>query len=273
MAEENNIEEGGVQQPQGLLDANALYTEIEGEQGLELNLGKDQKLNLAGLIQSRFQTAEDSRKLHETRWLTAYQNYRGLYGKNIRFRESEKSRVFVKVTKTKVLAAFGQLIDVIFGTGKFPIGITETKMPEGEVSNAHLDSQNPVPGIETTPAELTEPTEQPEEDNPYDVGYEGDGKTLKPGATYGNGKFEERFIEEMAKLEGNYVEGTSPLPMDLEISPAQKAARRMEKLIHDQIEESNGASELRSALFEASMMGTGIIKGPFNFNKTLNKWD
>ena len=74
MAEENNIEEGGVQQPQGLLDANALYTEIEGEQGLELNLGKDQKLNLAGLIQSRFQTAEDSRNVHETRWLTAYQN-------------------------------------------------------------------------------------------------------------------------------------------------------------------------------------------------------
>ncbi len=110
-------------------------------------------------------------------------------------------------------------------------------------------------------------------ENPYDVGYEGDGRTLKPGATYGNGKFEERFIEEMAKLEGNYVEGTSPLPMDLEVSPAQRAARRMEKLIHDQIEESNGASELRSALFEASMMGTGIIKGPFNFNKTLNKWD
>ena len=82
MADENNIEEGGVQQPQGLLDADALYTEV------------------------------DSRKLHETRWLTAYQNYRGLYGKNIRFRESEKSRVFVKVTKTKVLAAFGQLIDV-----------------------------------------------------------------------------------------------------------------------------------------------------------------
>ena len=47
----------------------------------------------------------------------------------------------------------------------------------------------------------------------------------------------------------------------------------MEKLIHDQIEESNGASELRSALFEAAMLGTGIIKGPFNFNKTLHKWD
>ncbi len=253
------------------LNADHIYEEVEGESGKALNLMPDQKLNLAGLIASRFQTAEDSRKLHESRWLTAYQNYRGLYGKKVRFRESEKSRVFVKVTKTKVLAAFGQLIDVIFGTGKFPIGIRETKMPEGEVSQAHLDTQNPVPGIETT---LGEPVvgQEPEE-SPYDVGYEGDGKVLKPGATYGLGKFEEKFIEELAKMEGNYVEGFSPNPQDLEVSPAQRAARRMEKLIHDQIEESNGASELRSALFEAAMMGTGIIKGPFNFNKTLNKWD
>ena len=254
------------------LNADHIYEEVEGESGKALNLMPDQKLNLAGLIASRFQTAEDSRKLHESRWLTAYQNYRGLYGKKVRFRESEKSRVFVKVTKTKVLAAFGQLIDVIFGTGKFPIGIRETKMPEGEVSQAHLDTQNPVPGIETTLGE-PEPIEQQPTESPYDVGYEGDGRVLKPGATYGLGKFEEKFIEELAKMEGNYVEGFSPNPQDLEVSPAQKAARRMEKLIHDQIEESNGASELRSALFEAAMMGTGIIKGPFNFNKTLNKWD
>jgi len=255
------------------LSADNIYEEVEGESGKALNLMPDQQLNLAGLIASRFQVAEDSRQVHERRWLTAYQNYRGLYGKKIRFRESEKSRVFVKVTKTKVLAAFGQLIDVIFGTGKFPIGIRETKMPEGEVSQAHLDTQNPVPGIETTLAEPVEGGAQEAEESPYDVGYEGDGKVLKPGATYGLGKFEEKFIEELAKMEGNYVEGFSPNPQDLEVSPAQKAARRMEKLIHDQIEESNGASELRSALFEAAMMGTGIIKGPFNFNKTLNKWD
>ena len=47
----------------------------------------------------------------------------------------------------------------------------------------------------------------------------------------------------------------------------------MEKLIHDQIEESNGTSELRNALFEAALFGTGIIKGPFNFNKTLHRWE
>ena len=40
---------------------------------------------------------------------SSYHNYRGKYYKNIQFTEREKSRVFVKVTKTKVLAAYGQL--------------------------------------------------------------------------------------------------------------------------------------------------------------------
>ena len=188
-----------------------------------------------------------------------------MYGKNVRFRESEKSRVFVKITKTKVLAAYGQLVDVIFGANKFPIGISETKVPEGVAEHAHLDTKNPVPGIETSVAG-SEATE-----NPYDVGYVGDGRTLKAGATYGTGKFEEQRVEELA--EDSLKEGLSPIPEALEISPAQKAARRMEKLIHDQIEESNGASEIRNSLFEAALFGTGIVKGPFNFNKTLNRWE
>ena len=58
----------------------------------------------------------------------------------------------------------------------------------------------------------------------------------------------------------------------LEMSPAKEAARKMQELIHDQIEESNGSSELRNALFESTLFGTGIVKGPFNFNKTLSRW-
>jgi len=139
MAEENS------------LTANELYFEqSEDEQGLELTLEESLRNNLVALLIDRYQAAESARDLDESRWITSYQNYRGLYNKDVKFRESEKSRVFVKVTKTKVLAAFGQLVDVIFGSNKFPIGISETKMPEGVSKHAHLDTQNPLPGIETT---------------------------------------------------------------------------------------------------------------------------
>jgi hypothetical protein len=260
------------------LDSNHLYEDVEGETGKTLKLEADQQSNLVGLIKARYIQAEDKRDLDERRWLRSYENYRGFYSKSVKFRASEKSRVFVKITKTKVLAAFGQLVDVIFGTGKFPIGVTETKVPEGELGSAHLDINNPTPDIETSipgteglvPDNLGNRLEDEPQENIYDVGYEGDGRTLKPGATFAKGLFTDS-IEDQA--EDMLVEGSSPNPEVLEINPAQKAARRMEKLIHDQIEESNGSSEIRNALLEAALLGTGIVKGPFNFNKKLHKWE
>ena len=253
------------------LTADNLYEDVEGEAGKNLNLEQNQKQNLVGIIQSRFYQAEDARNTDETRWLRSYENYRGLYNKSVKFRDSEKSRVFVKITKTKVLAAYGQLVDVIFGTGKFPIGIQETKIPEGELGQANLDINNPQMGLESPQSGLELPDDIGNRiDNPYDVGYEGDGRVLKPGATFGRGVFSEPIEDQVAD---QLVEGYSPNPQALEVSPAQKAARRMEKLIHDQIDESKGSSEIRNALLEASLLGTGIIKGPFNFNKKLNKWE
>ena len=253
------------------LTADNLYEDVEGEAGKNLNLEQNQKQNLVGIIQSRFYQAEDARNTDETRWLRSYENYRGLYNKSVKFRDSEKSRVFVKITKTKVLAAYGQLVDVIFGTGKFPIGIQETKIPEGELGQANLDINNPQMGLESPQSGMQLPDDIGNRiDNPYDVGYEGDGRTLKPGATFGLGVFSEPLEDQVAD---QLVEGYSPNPQALEISPSQKAARRMEKLIHDQIDESKGSSEIRNALLEASLLGTGIIKGPFNFNKKLNKWE
>ena len=246
------------------LTANGLYFKsVEDEQGLSLDLEESLKNNLVGLVLDRYESAVSARDSDEQRWIAAYQNYRGLYNKEVRFRESEKSRVFVKVTKTKVLAAFGQLVDVVFGANKFPIGIAETKVPEGAASIAHLDNQNPNPGIETSTVQ--------NQDNPFDVGYEGDGKVLKAGATFGSGKFDTVPIEK--QLEDSLVEGANPNPQVFQVSPAQEAARRMEKLVHDQIEESNGSSEIRNSLFESALFGTGVVKGPFNFNKRLNKWN
>ena len=255
------------------LTANSIYEEVEGEAGKTLNLEEDQRMNLVGTILDRFYKAEDARRSDERRWLRAYENYRGLYGKTVKFRESEKSRIFVKITKTKVLAAFGQLVDVIFGTGKFPIGIAETKLPEGDKEDAFLDVNNPNPSIESgnVPDNIGNRIEDEPVESIYAYGYEGDGKVLKPGATIGTGMFE-KSIEELADEAGILKEGLTPDPSIMEISPAQRAARRMEKLIHDQIEESNGSSEIRNALLESALLGTGIVKGPFNLNKTLNRW-
>jgi len=254
--------------------ADELYfNPVEGESGLEMKLEGEIKSRFVGLIEDRFVNSEKAREQDEGRWLRAYHNFRGLYGKNIKFRESEKSKVFIKITKTKVLAAFGQLVDVIFGTGQFPIGVKETRIPEGIATYQHVDM---TPGLETSRPEAHEEETEEEEEvvDPFDVGYEGDGRTLKPGATFSSGEtaFENAVEEGIEEGKLNVVDGPSPDPQVLEMSPAKEAARQMQKLIHDQIEESNGSSELRNAIFEAALFGTGIVKGPFNHNKTIGRW-
>ena len=261
-----------------LLDsASELYfAPVEGETSFELSEDEDSILisQLVGLVQDRFADAEQARDSDESRWMQAYHNFRGLYPKNVKFRESEKSKVFVKVTKTKVLAAFGQLVDVVFGTGQFPIGITETKIPEGVPTYKHVSTAGADIEMSAPVASEEEPKEEEVITSPFDVGFKGDGKVLKAGATLSSG--DSLFEAELKKAETKgtiqFTEGASPNPQVLEVAPAKEAARIMQKLIHDQIEESNGSSELRNAIFESALFGTGIIKGPFNYNKTIGRW-
>ena len=166
------------------LNADNLYEDVEGEDGKTLQLEEDQSRNLVGIVKSRFADAERARQGDEERWLQSYQNFRGLYGKRVRFRESEKSRVFIKVTKTKTVAAYGQLIDVLFGTGEFPISVKETRLPEGIAKEAHIELNQAPVSIEGPQIESGIDVSQVEvASNPFDVGFEGDGNVLKPGAT------------------------------------------------------------------------------------------
>ena len=94
---------------------------------------------IVAYVNERFKRAEDVRLQDETRWLKAYRNYRGLYGPDVQFTETEKSRVFVKVTKTKTLAAYGQIIDVLFGNSSFPLTVNPTTLPDGVAESVHIN--------------------------------------------------------------------------------------------------------------------------------------
>ncbi len=122
---------------------------------------------IIGTIMERFRNAESGRQLEESRWLKAYKNYRGIYDSTTQYRSNERSQVFIKITKTKVLAAYGQIVDILFANNKFPISVESTPMPMGIDEFAHL-SKVPVAGEQEAP------------ENPY--GFEGDDKELLPGA-------------------------------------------------------------------------------------------
>jgi len=209
-------------------------------------------------VVEKFNKSETARRWDEQRWIRAYRNYRGIYGPDVQFTEAEKSRVFVKVTKTKVLAAYGQIVDVLFANNTFPLSVDPTTLPEGVVGDVHFDQnkqQAPSPeGMES----------------PY--GYRGDGKELPPGSTVND--LIDRLgplKEELSGIE-NLKEGPGLTATSVTFSPAEVAAKKMQKKIHDQLEESNATKQLRSAAFELSLFGTGIMKGPFATDKEYPNW-
>jgi hypothetical protein len=207
---------------------------------------------LVDIVNERFSKAETARRQYEDQWLRNYKNYRGVYSDAVKFTEAEKSRVFIKVTKTKVLAAYGQITDVLFSAGRFPLSVDPTVLPEGIAGDVHYD-----------PA-----AEGKEGDSPY--GFSGDGNELPAGATESSLKL--GSLE--AKLEGKDVkEGMGSSPTSVNYNPAMLAAKRMEKKIHDQLDESEATKQLRSAAFEMPLFGTGIMKGPMAVDKEYPDWD
>ena len=99
----------------------------------------EEATGVIGYIKEKFNEAEEGKRADENRWIKAYKNYRGIYDSSTQFKDSERSRVFVKVTKTKVLAAYGQITDILFANGKVPISVEHTPVPEGIAEFAHLD--------------------------------------------------------------------------------------------------------------------------------------
>ncbi len=213
-------------------------------------------------IMERYKRSEDYREQDEQRWLKSYRNYRGLYGSDVQFTEAEKSRVFIKVTKTKTLAAYGQMIDVLFANNRFPLSVDPTELPDGVVADVSFDPKEPEQLRKDTKNEIVSP-----------YGYKGDGKEWVKGAT------EKTLMESLGPLKEKLedidnLKGTTGLtPSAITFSPAMIAAKKMQKKIHDQLDESSAGKHLRSTVFEMALFGTGVMKGPFAVDKEYANWN
>ena len=53
---------------------------------------------VVSMVESAYNRSKDRRLTDEERWLSSYRNYRGIYGPNVQFTSTEKSKAFVKIT-------------------------------------------------------------------------------------------------------------------------------------------------------------------------------
>lgn len=246
--------------PTGLMSNLSLETAISEDETVSLTEGKnflEENLKLGGLvsyIEGRFTRSKDARRQDEERWLRCYRNFRGIYSSDTQFLSTEKSRAFIKITKTKVLAAYNHVVDILLSGNKFPIGVEPANLPIELAESVHFD-----------PADQTKTG--------------GPGGAPAPGGMPGTITRESIFEKvkgpvkkSLERVKDKLEEGPGLTPTSLTWEPALIAARKMDKKFHDQLTEANAATSLRAVIFEMALFGHGIYKGPFAKDKEYPFW-
>lgn len=239
------------------------------DEGEEASLEEQTAINIAYRklyehIQDKFTVAKNDRRITEHVWLKSLRAWRGIYSseelakiEEARSRNPYSSGVFIKLTKTKTNAAKGQIFEILYGSSEFPISIEATPVPEGIAETVHLDPANAF-------------ADMPED--PY--GYNGDGQTIEPGAT--RHSLLRGLSDKFKKLVGQTPVSSGPSPDKAKMPehyPAAEAALKMHRKIQDQIAENDVELAMRCLTNELVILGTGVLKGPFNEQLEEPFWD
>lgn len=212
---------------------------------------------LAAKVMSDFYLAKTKKEPTEHRQMKMVKNFRAIYGDEEKFLDTERSRVFIKVTKTKALASYGQIMDILLGQDTIPISVEATPIPEEIEELAHISAERSLEGKEG-------------EESIDPIGFPGDGNDLQEGE--GLMDRTKRIVAQMYR-DLKVEKGPAETPQDVTITPAAIAAAFANKKIQDQLIEGKAVHHLRKTLFEMVTIGTGVLKGPFHTLKEYPKWE
>jgi len=212
-------------------------------------------------VREKYEYAKEARTTTEKNWLDSTIATRGEYSAEEKARmlialqrNPNASQAFIKITKTKVQAAYGQLLEIMFAGNSFPVGVEATPVPEKVAEYAHIDLQG------TTALSGVDP-----------YGYSDDGQDIQPGATTQSmlGGLYKKYQEFIDKIKI----GPSPDKVNMpQIHPAEEAAEKLEKVLQDQLLAGESRAAISKFLHEMCMLGSGVIKGPFSYDETVHQF-
>ena len=174
----------------------------EGVQAPELE-------SLGARLSAIFTEYKDARKETEDEWIKDLRQYQGQYEPDVLARLEEsgaRSKVFVGITRTKVMAAYSRLIDLLFQTGDIFFSIHPTPIPQ--ISPLLAMQMRQMAMEQVTAASGMDPALN-----------------------------EDLIAQRMQELEGEFVEAEKQI--------AERAAELMTVEIEDQLAESNAEMKLK----------------------------
>lgn len=191
--------------------------QLDGQQEQELN-------SLGGRLSKIFQEYKDARKETENEWLKDLRQYNGIYEPSVLAALNEagaRSKVFVGLTRTKVMAAYSRIVDLLFQQGDLFFAVTPTPIPQ----------LNPITAMQMRQQATQE---------------------IMMASGMDPNMNQDLIAARMGELEGEF------LKMEKDI--AEKAADEMTTVIADQLIEGDADQKLKQSMLEACIFGSGAVK-------------
>jgi len=181
-------------------------------------------LSLGAQLRDRFQEYKDARKQTEDEWLKDLRQFNAIYEPDVLARLEEsgaRSKVFVGLTRTKVMAAYSRIIDLLFQHGDAYFAVEATEIPE-------IDPLRAMQMRETATQQI--------------IAASG----LNPAEN------QDLVMERMGELKGEFQK--------IEKRIADAAAEKMTRIIVDQLQDSNAEQKLKNSIMESCIFGSGAVK-------------
>lgn len=181
--------------------------------------------SLGSRLAGTFQEYKDARKETENEWLKDLRQYQGIYEPDVLARldaaSGSRSKVFVGLTRTKVMAAYSRIIDLLFQHGDVFFSVDPTPVPQ-------ID---PLKAMEMRQMAMDQIMMASGQDPMMN---------------------QDLVQARMMELEGEFLE--------LEKEIALEAAESMTIDIEDQLIETNAEMKLKESMLEACIFGSGAVK-------------
>ena len=207
-------------------DPEELYVEEEFVSDDDLDGQQEQELQSLGhRLRDLFQEYKDARKETENEWLKDLRQYAGQYEPEVLARLNEhagaRSKVFVGLTRTKVMAAYSRIVDLLFQHGDLFFAVHPTPI-------ATID---PVLSMQMRQQAMQEVVMA---------------SGMDPMAN------QDLIAARMKELEEEFRK--------VEQKMAEEAAKNMTVEIEDQLIEAGADQKLKESILEACIFGSGAVK-------------
>ena len=180
--------------------------------------------SLGAHLSATFQEYKDARKETENEWLRDLRQYNGQYEADVLARLNDagaRSKVFVGLTRTKVMAAYSRIIDLLFQHGDQFFGVEATPVPD-------LDPMAVMQLKQLATQQIM------------------DASQMAPNMN------QDLIMQRMAEMEENLREKYKEV--------ADAAAESMAADILDQLIETSAEQKLKESILEACIFGSGAVK-------------